>query len=366
MFSLMKKNLVAVSGGVDSMVLLNQYKNKNIAVVHINHNTRGEENIQEENLVKDFCEKNEIKFYKFDYFHKEGNFHKKAREFRYNKFAQIVKEEDMECVLLAHHLDDQIENIKMNPKKIGSKIMKEKEYINDILVCRPMLDFTKDQIYSYAKENGVDYIEDSSNSKDKYLRNRVRKEVKLYSIEKKQEILNEEKTRIKELEKIKSLFLEKKVYDSDLNTKEKVYVFLKINNISSNISINKINDIQRFLSLKKNGSIQIEKNIILENSYHVVSIKSNQEKKSEEKKELKKGENKFNCFIFENDINGYVRSYKKGDKIKLKKGSKKVSRFFIDEKIEKENRIIWPIIVNEKDSVIRVLRKEEVRRYNGK
>ncbi len=348
------------------MVLLNQYKNKDIAVVHINHNTRGEENIQEEKLVKDFCQKNKIKFYKFDYFHKEGNFHKKAREFRYKKFAQIVKEEGMECVLLAHHLDDQIENIQMNPKKIGSKIMKEKEYINDILVYRPMLNFTKDQIYSYAKENEVDYIEDSSNSKDKYLRNRVRKEVKCYSKDKKQDILNLEKKRIQELEKIKSLFLEKEIFDSDLDSKEKVYVFLKINNINSNISMNKINDIISFLKLKKNGSIQIEENIILQNSYHIVTIKRNFEKESEGKKELIQGENEFNCFIFQNDIKGYVRSYKKGDKIRLKKGSKKVSRFFIDEKIEKENRKIWPIIVNEEDEVIKALRKEEVRRYNGK
>ncbi len=366
MFFQMKKILVAVSGGVDSMVLLDQYKKEDVAVVHINHNTRGQENVAEENLVKNFCLKNKIEFYRFDYQHKDGNFHKKAREFRYKKFSQIVKEKNMDCVLLAHHFDDQIENIVMNPKKIGNKIMKDKEIINGTLVCRPMLDKTKEQIYTYAKENKVKFIEDSSNSKDKYLRNRVRKELMSYSQSKKEEIYKEELERISELEKIKKEFEKRDILDVDLNTKEKVYVFLKLNNIKSNISLNKINDIISFLSLKKNGEIQIEENVVLKNSYNKVSIRNVLKKNSENKKQLTKGENIFNDFIFNSEYTDYVRSYKTGDKIKLKKGTKKVSRFFIDQKIEKDLRCLWPIIVNENDEVIKVLRKEEVRRYNGK
>ncbi len=361
MFFQMKKILVAVSGGVDSMVLLNQYKDNDVSVVHINHNTRGEENIQEEELVKDFCQRHKIKFYKFDYFHKGGNFHKAAREFRYKTFEKIVKKEKMDCVLLAHHLDDQIENILMNPKKIGSKLMKEKEFINGILVYRPMLNITKDEIYKYAQENKVKFIEDSSNSTEKYLRNRVRKEIKLYSKEQKEKIYNKEKERIKELEKIKKELLKEEIYDSDLNTIEKIYIYLKIKDINSNISLNKLNDINKFLSQKKNGAIQLQKDLFLENSYHKIKIKKISTKESENKKELLEGKNNFNGFVFTSNIKGYVRSYKIGDKINLKNGSKKVSRFFIDEKIKKEDRKFWPIIVDSEDKIIKVIKKEEIK-----
>ncbi len=361
MFFQKMKSLIAVSGGVDSMVLLNQYKDKEVKVVHINHNTRGQENKKEEEMVMFFCQKNNIEFFRFDYFHKEGNFHKKAREFRYKTFSKIVKEKKLDCVILAHHFDDQIENIIMNPKKIGNKIMKDKDYINDVLVYRPMLNLTKDEIYKYAKDNNVSYMEDSSNQKDCYLRNRTRKKLKIYSKEEKKRIYKKEIDRIKKLELIKEKLINKDISDKDLTTKEDVYVFLKINGINSNISLNKINDILDFLKNKKNGKIQIQKDIFLENSYHKIKLKKTNKQISEGKKKLENGENKFNLFIFYSDLNAYVRSYKDGDKIKLKNGSKKITRFFIDQKIPKEYRNLWPVIVDDADNIIRVLKKEEVK-----
>ncbi len=224
------KILVAVSGGVDSMVLLNQYKDKEVSVVHINHNTRGKENQKEEEIVKFFCEKNNIEFFRFDYFHKDGNFHKKAREFRYKTFSKVVKKQNLDCVMLAHHFDDQIENIIMNPKKIGNKIMKEKSYIDDLLVYRPMLKITKEEIYKYAKDNNVKYIEDSSNEKDCYLRNRMRKKLKLYSKKEKEIIYSKEIDRIKKLELIKKDFFEVESYHFFYYLKNLIYhlFYLKI------------------------------------------------------------------------------------------------------------------------------------------
>lgn len=365
MFSLKMRALVAVSGGVDSMVLLDLYKEEDIVVGHINHNTRGIENDLEEKMISSFCKKNDIPFQRYDYKHKQGNFHKKAREFRYNTFQKIVDEKNLDFVLVAHHFDDQVENILMNPQKIGSKLMKEEENINGLKVLRPLLNKKKEDIYIYAKKNNVPYMEDSSNKEDKYLRNRIRKILKGKSEEEKEDIYNEELKRVNALkDKEKELSI-RDIKAKDLTKEEYIYIYLKKNGIISNISRSKLSNILNFLKKEKNGYIQIDKNNLLEVSYGNVFVKGNKINKTEEKKEVIIGKNKFNGFIFENNIKGFVRAPKKGDVIKLKKGSKKVSRFLIDQKIPREDRNIWPIIVDEENQIIRVLRKTEVKKENN-
>ncbi len=354
--------LLAISGGVDSMVLLNMYKYDKIGVIHINHNTRGLENIKEQNLIKQYCQTNNIPLYLFEYKHQTGNFHKHARDYRYEKYKYIIENYGYDSVYTGHHFDDQIENILMNPKKIGIKIMNYEENINGITIRRPLLSLTKNFIYKYSNENNIAYLEDSSNSSNKYLRNQKRKELKKYNYEEKKELYDKEVENIISIrEKIKKFKNIKNIKGDDLNTIKDIYCFLKSKNIKSNISENKIKLALRFIKSNKNGKIYISSNVHLCNSYGSIRILKKQDEKIVNKKKLKLGLNNFNGIEFNNDkYEGYIKTYSQGDKIKIKNGSKKVSRFFIDQKIPKELRNKWPIITNNNKEIVKIYKVNEV------
>ncbi|MGL5590508.1 MAG: ATP-binding protein, partial [Metamycoplasmataceae bacterium] len=83
------KKLIAVSGGVDSMFLLNELKNENIVVAHVNYNLRDDVEIDFK-IVNDFCKKNDLKLETYSINEKHnGNFQKWAREKRYHFFKEI-------------------------------------------------------------------------------------------------------------------------------------------------------------------------------------------------------------------------------------------------------------------------------------
>ena len=179
------KFIVAVSGGVDSIVLLHLCRNLklNFVVAHCNFKLRGKESDDDELFVKNLAEKYKIKFYSNSFNTKElsSSSNKSvqmiARDLRYSWFNKLSEELGIDYIITAHHIDDSIETFLINLSR-GAGIngfLGIPEVNNKI--NRPLLAFTKDQLKSYALENKILFREDSSNKKKDYLRNQIRLEV---------------------------------------------------------------------------------------------------------------------------------------------------------------------------------------------
>ena len=185
-----KKFLLAVSGGADSMVLSHLFrffdfsqndKDLEFQVAHVNYHFRGEDSNLDQKLVEDFCKKNKIKFHLKDVSEQEKTQMKSlqnwARELRYDFFFKILEQENLDYIVTAHHLNDELETFFINLSR-GSGI-KGLSGIpkNENRILRPLLKFTKNEIYAFAKENSIDFREDKSNEKDDYLRNKIRNQL---------------------------------------------------------------------------------------------------------------------------------------------------------------------------------------------
>jgi len=179
-----KKLLLAVSGGIDSMVLLDlMLKNHiNIAVAHCNFSLREAESDLEENFVVDYCQKNNILLYikQFDT-KKHAQENKKsiqvaARELRYNWFFELKNKHNFDYICTAHHLDDSVETFFINLLR-GTGIDGLLGIGETETIIRPLSDFSRAEIEKYAEENNLKWCEDSSNKSDKYQRNNIRHNV---------------------------------------------------------------------------------------------------------------------------------------------------------------------------------------------
>lgn len=175
-----KKFLLAVSGGADSIVLSSLFKMSNLKfeIAHINYHFREEDSNLDQKIVEDFCTNNQIKFHLKDVSEDEKSKMKSlqnwARELRYNFFFKILEKKKLDYIVTAHHLNDELETFFINLSR-GSGI-KGLSGIpkNENKILRPLLKFTKAEIYDFAQENKIDFREDKSNKKDDYLRNKIR------------------------------------------------------------------------------------------------------------------------------------------------------------------------------------------------
>ena len=178
-----KTIILACSTGVDSMVLLDlllKYsQNCNIIISHINHQKR-EQSVVEEKYIKNFCLENGLKCYTKKLPHyEESNFQEWAREQRYSFFNEIMKIENADYLITAHHADDNLETIIMRLLKSSS--LKGYAGIEELInkdnyyIFRPLLENSKAEIIEYAEKNNIFYYQDDSNYSDDYTRNRIRK-----------------------------------------------------------------------------------------------------------------------------------------------------------------------------------------------
>jgi tRNA(Ile)-lysidine synthase len=97
-----------------------------------------------------------------------------ARDLRYNWFYELLETENYDYVLTAHHADDNLETFLINLSRgTGLEGLVGIPEQNDKII-RPLLPFSREEIANYAKENNIEWREDSSNASDKYLRNKIR------------------------------------------------------------------------------------------------------------------------------------------------------------------------------------------------
>jgi tRNA(Ile)-lysidine synthase len=174
--------LLAVSGGMDSMVMAHLFLSSNIpfAAAHCNFGLRASESDLDEQLITGWCAQNNIRLHaiKFDtkssaQLWKKGT-QETARALRYEWFEEIRKEHNYSKIVTAHHAGDNVETLLINLfKGTGISglhgILPENGYI-----ARPLLFAPKETIRAYAAENNVPYRDDASNATDDYLRNAVR------------------------------------------------------------------------------------------------------------------------------------------------------------------------------------------------
>ncbi|MDR1905691.1 MAG: tRNA lysidine(34) synthetase TilS [Clostridiales bacterium] len=178
---------VAVSGGVDSTVLLfvlNALRDElgfNVAAVNVEHGIRGKESLSDSEFVRGFCEDNGIKFFGFSadipsLAIKEGTSYEEcARNKRYEIFEELLKSGKCDKVALAHHADDQAETIFMRIMRgTGIRGLSGMSYVRDGAFIRPLLDIKKSDIMLFASKNKIPYVTDGSNFEDAYTRNYIR------------------------------------------------------------------------------------------------------------------------------------------------------------------------------------------------
>lgn len=179
--------LVATSGGIDSVVMLDMlYKLSKtrrwrLVVGHIDHGFRGEASKKDAQFTKALAEKYNLPFRLETLAPKQfagnGNKQALAREARYETFERWRKEEKLDFIVTAHHADDQAETlIHRLARGAGVSGLAGIRLVAGY-IRRPMLFATKSQILEYAEKEGLSWQEDASNQSDKYTRNRIRHEI---------------------------------------------------------------------------------------------------------------------------------------------------------------------------------------------
>lgn len=182
--------LVAVSGGVDSMVLLDLLQKlpgelqPKINVVAVDHCLRAESQL-EISYLREYCQQHGLKFYTCKWLpkqHPQTGVEEAGRLFRYSFFAKVMAENQLRYLLTAHHADDQAETFLMKLIRGGDLrqlrgILLQRPFAKHSFLIRPLLNFSKEQLYDYAHQLGLQYFEDATNQTDDYLRNRLRHQV---------------------------------------------------------------------------------------------------------------------------------------------------------------------------------------------
>ncbi|MDQ6755509.1 MAG: tRNA lysidine(34) synthetase TilS [Bacteroidota bacterium] len=405
------KLLLAVSGGVDSIVLCELCKQAgfDFVIAHCNFTLRGEESERDEKFVSDLAKKYNVEIFvkkfeteKYAEEHKIG-IQAAARELRYEWFKEIVNGQSsmvnnaahnsqfITHIATAHHANDNIETLLMNFFK-GTGI----KGLQGILpkqanIIRPLIFAKKEDLIKFAEENNLSFVEDSSNASDKYTRNYFRNQL-IPSIQKvfpqaEENLLNNIE-RFKEIETLysqsidlhKKKLLEQKgnevhvpvlkllkskpistiVYEiiKDFNftsaqTEEVIKLLQSISGKYIQSSSHRILKNRNWLIITPNDTVAAE-NILIEEKDKSIEF-ANGKLKFEKFKSVDCRLSTFDS-IAQLDANEIIfplllRKYKRGDyfyPLGLKK-KKKLSRFFIDQKLslaEKEN--IWVLEMNKK------------------
>ncbi|MEN8124636.1 MAG: tRNA lysidine(34) synthetase TilS [Bacteroidota bacterium] len=180
-----KKLLIAVSGGIDSVVLCDLLNKSqySFSIAHCNFRLRGSESDKDEEFVKNLAKKipQECFVKHFDtevYANKKNiSIQMAARDLRYEWFDELIQKKHFDYLLTAHHADDDLETFLINfTRGTGLEGLTGIPAINDKKI-RPLLPFSRNEIIIYAKEQNLKWREDKTNAEIKYFRNKLRHEV---------------------------------------------------------------------------------------------------------------------------------------------------------------------------------------------
>lgn len=396
--------VVGCSTGPDSMALMDMLikirKKYNLFLIcaHVNHNVR-KESYEEAIFMEKYCNENNVVFESMvieNY--GDDNFHNEARNIRYNFFEKLVNKYNANYLMTAHHADDLMETILMRIVR-GSNLngysgFKKIVDMGNYFLVRPLIEYTKDELLEYDKLNNVPYYIDSSNSKTKYTRNRYRKVVLPF--------LKEEDPNVhkKFLKFSKNLCQANEFIEKERNSALKKVL------VNGKINIPKFNEIDSFLQKeilyflmelyyqddlillsdrhinllfnviygnKKNVTVNLPNGVLAVREYDIFYLTKETDELTTYEIEIgdiaelpnhhsikkvnqcdENGNDVCRLSSSEVQLPLIVRTRKLGDKINVKgmTGSKKIKDIFIDNKISKSSRDLWPIVVDSLDRVV--------------
>ncbi|AOW21565.1 tRNA lysidine(34) synthetase TilS [Urechidicola croceus] len=398
-----KKLLIAISGGIDSVVLTHLLKlsHYNISLAHCNFNLREKESNLDEKFVKNLAQNLDINYYTISFETEKYAAQNKlsiqmaARELRYEWFEKIRQENNLDYILTAHHKDDVLETFLINfTRGTGLEGLTGIPETNGYVV-RPLLNFTREEIEFFAKNNSIKWREDQSNTSTKYFRNKIRHKIipilkelnsnlmdsfdnTLTNLNESQQIINDKISDLKDKIIItEEGTLKLKIEQIKELSNPKAYLF----QLLKGYGFTEWNDISNLLNAQSGKQIQSKTHrVIKDRSYllltklncdthnlnYKIDAKTNSFENSEFKLLFKNSKehlpsNSSNSIVYiDKNLLNYplnVRKWEKGDyfyPIGLG-GKKKLSKFFKDEKmsiLEKEktwllctelNEIIWVI-----------------------
>lgn len=394
--------VVAVSGGPDSIVLLNilnnlkEKYNYKIVCAHVNHKLR-QESEEEEIFVKNICINNNIIFEKIDFdTYITTNIESEAHDRRYTFFEEIIKKYNSNYLLTAHHGDDLVETILMKLTR-GSSLdgyigFNKISNRNNYKIIRPLIFYTKEEILKYADDNNMEYRIDKTNFDKKITRNRYRlnilpllkKEnnnihlkylkfseeleennefIREYINERYYIIIKENVINIKELVNEKTFIIKKIIYKFLLeNYKNEIKL----------INDKHIDSIFNLVSNKKSGFISLPSNkqiYVSSESIYFINDKNKESYKlllTEEMIDIPYGKigiikdtNLTNNYVTHLDSNNiklplYVRNIKDNDFIEVLNlnGTKKVKDVLKDCKVDKDKRDNYPVVIDSNNKII--------------
>ncbi len=376
--------ICSTSGGADSICLLHILYSLGYKVVlaHVNHHKRSESDYEEVEMKK-LADSLNIPFEIYHYYDDgKDNFHNRAHNMRYQFFRDVADKYKTKTITTAHHLDDQAETVIMRlisgSNLYGYAGISNQVIIDDYKYIRPLLCVNKNQILEYVKNNNLTYFEDSSNSEDDYLRNRIRhhiipllkdenpnllNQINDYSIILKEAFNLIRNQSINYLNENNNIIDIQSFNELDISIKKDIIclMFEKNNIERTNIIINKCLEL---ILTNSNSSINIKDGYRFVVEYNKASIKpivetidycytldlnSRVEIMGKYVLYFTKNEplnNEKYIKMCYNDLQlpFTVRNKQEGDFIRMSYGNKKVSRILIDQKVEKEKRNIIPLI----------------------
>ncbi|MBE37934.1 MAG: tRNA lysidine(34) synthetase TilS [Flavobacteriales bacterium] len=177
--------LLALSGGVDSMVLMDLLYRHNykFSVAHCNFCLRGEDSDLDQQFITSWSKSRNITFFIKKFNTKEYAKKNKisiqmaARDLRYNWFNNLYVKYDFNFIATAHHLNDSVETILFHLIRGTGIAGLHGIKVRDNHIIRPLVQFSKEDLLQYAHENDIEYRVDSSNSDNKYIRNKIRNKI---------------------------------------------------------------------------------------------------------------------------------------------------------------------------------------------
>lgn len=374
-----QKWVVAVSGGPDSMALLDMAFNSgiNIVVLHVNYHKR-DSALRDQRIVQDYCEKNNIQCYAYDSFELDGNFQDEARKFRYTKLKELVLRFDAKGVFVAHHKDDDLETLVFQIQRKSKVIyygLAESTHIFGIRVDRPLLSYTKKDLMDYCHNHMISYGIDESNESLVYTRNRIRKQIDSLNSNEISELLKikQEYNKIRDdfiqshKELLNETCLSHNLYTSMLHNRHSFLLeWLRMQTDMRTISDKFVQELDRQLVYSKSVKLRLSSQYRIVKQYDLIQIIGERE------------DYRYQLDLYECLDSIIKLSYDKKDnytKIVLSKDSfpiaitnlracknslqskvyTKLSRWFIKNKITIQEREMWPLVFSKQNELLYIL-----------